>query len=197
MNNSHTQLQHNLITDRRLALVEGVVYYTQSLIGDYKYSSSSNEFNGWLLCDGRSLDADTYPGLYSVIQKKFGAGTGANTFNIPDFRGRVAGTIGQGAGLTLRGMGSNVGAETHTLTIQEMPSHNHGGNTGSTNAGNGGGGLAAADGGNGVDRPGSHSHTIPSEGGGLSHNNMQPTLFGGNYFIFAGIQYNEAVVSSQ
>ena len=46
MNNSHTQHQHNLITDRRLALVEGVVYYTQSLIGDYKYSSSSNEFNG-------------------------------------------------------------------------------------------------------------------------------------------------------
>lgn len=32
-----------------------------------------------------------------------------------------------------------------------------------------------------------HSHTIASQGGGAAHNTMQPTLFAGNIFLFAGI----------
>ena len=36
---------------------------------------------------------------------------------------------------------------------------------------------------------GSHTHaiTVYANGGGQAHNNMQPTLFGGNMFIFTGV----------
>jgi len=39
--------------------------------------------------------------------------------------GRVIGNIGQGVGLTNRQLGEYVGEEQHTLTIAEMPRHNH------------------------------------------------------------------------
>lgn len=40
-----------------------------------------------------------------------------------------------------------------------------------------------------ISTDGSHTHvlTINNTGGGLAHNNMQPTLFGGNVFIFCGV----------
>jgi len=38
-----------------------------------------------------------------------------------------------------------------------------------------------------VNPAGSHSHTISSNGGNQYHNNIQPTLFYGNTFIYSGI----------
>lgn len=38
-----------------------------------------------------------------------------------------------------------------------------------------------------VNPAGSHSHTISSNGGDQYHNNIQPTLFYGNTFIYSGI----------
>jgi len=40
-------------------------------------------------------------------------------------RGRAIMGAGQGTGLTNRTAGETLGAETHTLTVPEMPSHNH------------------------------------------------------------------------
>lgn len=37
-----------------------------------------------------------------------------------------------------------------------------------------------------------HSHTINSNGGDTAHNNIQPTLFIGNTFIYSGIPTNGA-----
>jgi microcystin-dependent protein len=86
-------------------------------------------------------------------------------------------------------MGNAVGAETHTLTESEMPSHTH---TGTTDPA----GWAAASVSPAVsltttdvaDDTGSHTHsfTTNATGGGAAHNNMQPTLFVGNVFIYAG-----------
>lgn len=39
--------------------------------------------------------------------------------------GRFVLSSGQGSGLTNRTLGQTGGAETHTLTVAEMPSHNH------------------------------------------------------------------------
>jgi len=98
-------------------------------VGDIKMSARTGDFDGWLKCDGRAVFRDAYPALFAVIGTSFGAGNGSTTFNVPDARGRVAGAIGQGSGLTSRNMGSKVGTETHVLAEGEMPSHTHLGTT--------------------------------------------------------------------
>jgi len=78
--------------------------------------------SNWKLCDGF---------VYSGI-------------TTPDLRGRFVLSSGQGGGgLTNRGVGSTGGVETVTLTVDQMPSHNHTGSTTSDNSTNNG----------------SHSHT--------------------------------------
>lgn len=50
--------------------------------------AASDEPPGWLLCDGRAVSRKTYESLYNKILTKHGEGDGANTFNLPDYRGR-------------------------------------------------------------------------------------------------------------
>lgn len=111
----------NTITQTLLVLSPFITF----TVGDYKMSAYNQDFGYWLLCDGRSLEILSYPQLYTIIGDSFGSEDDEH-FNLPDFRGRVAGFIGQGTGLTNRTLGNSVGAETHTLTIPEIPSHNHG-----------------------------------------------------------------------
>ncbi len=176
-----------LIKSVILPPIQQVALTSQALIGDYKYSARSNDHLGWLKCNGRSVNIDDFPSLYEVIGTAFGS-EDEGVFSLPDFRCRVPGIIGTGAGLTNRDLGDDVGEETHTLTVNEMPDHNHGGTTGTagwgaTSAGTGTGGNSMAD------DLGNHTHTISSQGGGQAHNNMQPTLFGGSVYIFAGTDY--------
>jgi microcystin-dependent protein len=166
-------------------------YLTTPEIGDIKQSAHSSNHNGWMVCDGQSLSRTEYADLFAIIGTAFGSASGS-TFNLPDARGRVLGTTGAGSGLTSRSLGSSVGAETHTLTTSEMPSHTHG-----SNAVGGTVGLITATG-SGTAINGDASAVEPNifappaalsisaEGGGGAHNNMQPTLFIGNTFIFAG-----------
>lgn len=199
----------------------------QPTIGDTKFSVINNDHMGWMNCDGRILSTEDYPLLFRVLNYSFGGSS--NQFRLPDMRSRVPGAIGQGVGLTNRALGSNVGEETHILTIAEMPSHNHGTNASDSNVGNNLTGTAGLhthtinDPGHthtylgvqsqgvasGLDnaaenspRPtettssnttgitinsnGNHQHSIATQGGDDPHNNMQPTLFIGNMFIYSG-----------
>ena len=74
--------------------------------------------DGWLLCDGSAYDVSNYSNLYSVIGSTYG-GSGS-TFNVPNLGGKVP--VGANSYYTLASIG---GEETHNLTIEEMPSHNH------------------------------------------------------------------------
>lgn len=100
-------------------------------IGDLKYTTCASDINNWLVCDGRSLSRTSFPHLFDVLGTNFGS-ENVNTFKIPDFRGRVLGTIGSGTSLTTRALGASVGAETHTLSVDQIPAHSHTGITDSS-----------------------------------------------------------------
>ena len=183
------------------------VYLTPSDMGDIKYSCQESDHGCWLLCDGRSISRTEYSDLFEAIGTAFGVGNGSTTFNIPDARGRVLGAIGSGTGLTPRSLGDTVGAETHTLTTSEMPSHSHGvtdpghahsyvNNTNDQNTDNAFASETAADQADLAQTTGSSTTgiTINNTGGGGAHNNMQPTEFIGNVFIFAKyLDYNDII----
>lgn len=94
---------------------------------DY-YGAEDPADGKWLICDGRVFLQELYPDLYAVIGTVWSLATDApGTFRIPDRRGRAAIGAGLGDGLTDRPLGQKVGAESHVLTIGQMPSHQHGG----------------------------------------------------------------------
>lgn len=68
---------------------------------------------GWLLCDGREYDRQTYPELARVFGNAF-------RFRVPDLRGRTV--LGVNAAHKLGELG---GEERHALTVDEMPRHSH------------------------------------------------------------------------
>lgn len=80
---------------------------------------------GWLHCDGSAVDRTIYADLFAAIGTTFGAGDGETTFNIPNLRGRNI--IGlNSSDSDFDALGETGGEKRHTLTIAEMPSHNHG-----------------------------------------------------------------------
>lgn len=90
--------------------------------------------DGYLLCDGREISRTEYAALFHVIGIKFGVGDGINTFNIPDFRGRVpegattaVGTT-HASGLPALPVINNCESHTHTATgiANENGQHSHG-----------------------------------------------------------------------
>jgi microcystin-dependent protein len=168
------------------------------LIGDLKYSLSNIDHNGWLLCDGRMLSIIQYPKLFSLISYSFGGSGGM--FALPDPRSRTLGFVGQGAGLSNRTLGQNVGLETHNVSISELPNHTH--------VVNDPGHLhsfvrrseffefvdvdldissIAAKDSYPINISGSSTTgiTIDSAGGGQSYSLYQPVLFIGNIFIYS------------
>lgn len=89
---------------------------------------------GWAQCNGQLLPINQNQALFSILGTTYG-GDGRVNFALPDLRGRVAMHAGNGHSL-----GERSGQEFHTITLAEMPAHNHviqGNNTNApaTNAG--------------------------------------------------------------
>ena len=74
---------------------------------------------GWALCDGAFLPINQNQALFSLLGTTFG-GNGQTTFQLPDLRGRTPIHVGSGHTLGERG-----GAQAHTLSIAELPTHAH------------------------------------------------------------------------
>ena len=179
-------------------------------VGDTKTSAQNADHMGWLRCEGRSLSKADFYFLWTVIGYSFG-GSGDN-FNLPDAQGRVAGFQGTGTdtnSLTSNlGFGSTIGEYKHTLTIPEIPTHNHvltdpqHRHTGFTDqqVDRIESEAVAKTGVDRADVSGQDPNyltfstslnatgiTLASTGGGLSHNNVQPTIVLGNLFIYSGL----------
>lgn len=145
--------------------------------------------SGWVFCDGTEYNVSEYPLLAAVIGNIYG-GTPGTTFKVPDMRSRFAlGSGDGGADLTNRILGQTGGAETHTLTVNEIPSHNHGvtdpghshsyiNNVNDQNTDNAFGTETAADQADLNQTTGNNTTgiSINNTGGGQPHNNMPPYL---------------------
>lgn len=163
--------------------------------------------SGWLLCSGQAISRTTYAGLFSILGTTYGVGDNSTTFNIPDLRGRIPAGVdnmgGSDAGRLdwANTLGTTGGAQTHTLSSTEMPSHTHtqnahshdlgpGQSFGMSFGGNGGAfatfavSVAAINQGTyqGPYSANSATATNQNTGGGGAHNNMQPTILM-NYII--------------
>jgi microcystin-dependent protein len=181
--------------------------------GDTKFSVINQDHMGWLKCDGRGLSTTAYNILFQVVGYSFG-GSG-NTFNLPDGRGKVPGAVGITTVNTLNPttyvLGDVSGNQLHQLTIPEIPAHDHDGVTDlsgtgiTTNTNAPATGFVTRSGNNTLTTSDSsageldlvnatnlvltdplHQHSIQMQGGDLPHNNMQPTIFMGNMFIYSG-----------
>lgn len=132
---------------------------------------------GWALCDGQLLSIAQHSALFSILGTTYG-GDGVSTFGLPDLRGRAAVHAGTGPGLTHRPLGQKSGAETVTLTTNQIPSHNHtlnARNDNSTTRDPTDNSLAQSD--TYVPRPANdpmNADSISKTGGGQPHDNMQP-----------------------
>jgi microcystin-dependent protein len=104
---------------------------------------------GWALCDGAN--------------------------STPDLRGRFILGSGNGANLTPRSVGQTGGEESHTLTTNEMPSHNHATTVGTVGYSSSYNGAAEATRAPYQSRNnGDQTQNSGSTGGGAAHNTMPP-----------------------
>ncbi|MBO6835561.1 MAG: tail fiber protein [Alphaproteobacteria bacterium] len=81
----------------------------------------------WAFCSGQVIAISQNTALYSLISSYYG-GDGRATFGYPDLRARVpigSNQMGAAPGLTSFPLGTKLGAQTHTLTLAQMPAHNH------------------------------------------------------------------------
>ena len=106
-------------------------------VGTIQMYAGASAPSGWLLCNGQAVSRSTYSALFSVLGTAYGVGDGSTTFNLPDFRDRVA--VGGGLNYTRASAGGSAtrsytpagvntggGVHGHVLTVAQMPTHAHG-----------------------------------------------------------------------
>jgi len=160
---------------------------SQPYIGEVRMFAITYAPRHWTDCSGQLLAINQNQALFSLLGISFG-GNGTTTFGLPDYRGRTP--IGQGAfeGNTYV-RGNQGGSESVTLTVAQMPPHNHlfnAQNTTGTSANPipaGGTGSVCS-----VPNTGAYyvvpdtnlvqlaSDAVTNTGGNVAHSNLQPSL---------------------
>jgi microcystin-dependent protein len=92
---------------------------SQPFVGEIRLFAGNFAPAGWMFCEGQLLAISDNETLFNLIGTTYG-GDGQSTFGLPDLRGRVP--IHQGDGFVLAETG---GAETVTLTTNQLPAHSH------------------------------------------------------------------------
>jgi microcystin-dependent protein len=160
------------------------------------------DFGNWVWADGAVYAVATYPEAAANIATQWrtfagASDPGAPNFRVPDLRGLVPAGMDQMPGgaranrltrsvsIVLAGRS---GEEIHTITIPEMPAHSHAvtdpGHVHPNSALSGAtvnlgasGGANVPTGAQKADTAAVTGVTIANAGGGVAHENMQPTVF--------------------
>ncbi|MDX2485942.1 MAG: tail fiber protein [Gammaproteobacteria bacterium] len=155
-------------------------------IGEIKIVGFTYAPRGWAFCNGQLLAISTNQVLFALLGTTYG-GDGRTTFALPDLRGRFPIHPGTGSGLTSRRLGEQGGTESHTLTLNQMPAHNHSMNLASGNEGEAtspaGNILAVSDDRNYVSGTGTAMGPTGNSGSSQPVNHMPP--YGAVNFIIA------------
>ena len=144
-------------------------------MGEVKILSFGFAPQGWAQCNGQLMPINQNQALFSLLGTMYG-GNGQTTFALPDLRG--ASQLHVGAGFI---QGQKGGEPAHTVTMQEMPAHEHfafGSSANSDTDAPSGNFLGAA---NNVYAPAGnltllHPTSITNVGGSQAHENEQPYL---------------------
>ncbi len=163
----------------------------QPYVGEIRLFGGNFAPAGWAFCDGRLLPISENETIFQLIGTTYG-GDGQSTFALPDLRGRVPVHQGTAPGLGTIVIGQTGGTETVTLTVQQIPVHNHAmlaTGTGQTTSPQNAFFATMVSTQAGANAYGAAPVTTPlvatsigATGGNQPHENMQPTLFV-NYII--------------
>ena len=149
----------------------------QPYVGEIRMFAGNFAPAGWQFCEGQLLPISENETLFQLIGTTYG-GDGESTFAMPDLRGRLPLHAGNGFILAETG-----GAEEVTLTVQQIPGHNHAVLASSANAS-----AAVATGNVPATTPNYtpyvavapnttlNPQSIGSTGGSQPHTNLQPYL---------------------
>jgi len=97
---------------------------SEPFVGEIRMFAGNFAPRGWAFCDGQLLAVSQNDALFSLLGTIYG-GDGRTTFGLPDMRGRIPVHAGSGPGLSTIRLGAKSGAESVTLTNNQLPNHNH------------------------------------------------------------------------
>jgi microcystin-dependent protein len=96
----------------------------EGTIGEIRMFAGNFAPRSWAFCNGQLLSIAQNTALFSILGTMYG-GNGQTTFALPNFNGRTAVGTGTGAGLANVNLGEVAGVTNVTLTLNNLPAHNH------------------------------------------------------------------------
>ena len=94
-------------------------------IGEIRMFGGSFAPAGWAFCNGALMPISENDALFTLIGTTYG-GDGQETFALPNLQSRIPIHAGQGPGISQSyQLGEAAGVEQVTLTMQQIPTHNH------------------------------------------------------------------------
>ena len=149
---------------------------SEQFMGEIRIFSFNFAPKGWAMCNGQLLPINQNQALFSLLGTMYG-GDGRVNYALPNLQGRVPIHIGNS-----HTQGQVGGAQSHTLSMSEMPAHTHFGgcNDGTADTSdptghfpsNGGDNVYQTGGVNAV----MQAAVVSNVGGSQAHNNMSPYL---------------------